>query len=381
VSEYDESEQLPDDDLVRALRAPGSSAELGREREYVAAYREAVGATTAPVPLARRHARRLSTGGTALVVAVALSGGAAAYTGHLPDPVQEIAHSVIGAPQPDPVSPAADAPAPEPSQATARPQPASPGASPSTGSAPSSAPAPATSAQPTPTPSPTRGSAGVSPGQGSSATAAPGDQPSPPPPPPPAPPRAAAARITAAAHVAAYGEAVRLAGQLTTSDGAPAHDVRVALQVARGDGWQVVSRTVTDAAGRASAGSLPVTGLARYRWRAAGVHSRGWQLRVRAALSSEATVGDQQTTITATAVGASAGDRVLLYTVVRGQPKVVGRARLAADGTASFAFRTPATRRAFVVRLPKTPDHTAARSRTVVAPPPGRPSGDPAPRP
>ncbi len=378
MSEHDEPQRWPDDDLeargleewddddlVRALRAPGSPGELGHEQEYVAAFRQASGPVVAPVPLVRRAARRLGTGGTAVVVAVALGGGvAAAYTGNLPDPVQEIAHSVIGAPAPEPdLAPAAGPlTTASPSPATTSP---SASASPAPSASPSAQPTASPGDQPSAAPSPTRG-AGASPGQGASATAAPTDQPGTSPAPPP-PPRATAARITAAAHLAAYGQTVALEGRLSTSTDAPAAGIRVALQVARGDGWQIVTTTVTDAAGQASASSLPVTGLAKYRWRAAGVHSRVWQLKARATLSSTADVGDPQTTITATAVGAKAGDQALLYTVVRGQATVVGRGQIAADGTVSFTFRTPAARRVFVVRLPATPDHTAARSRVVVS--------------
>ena len=89
-----------DDDLVRALRAPGTATELADQERYVAAFRETRGSTVRSLP--RRAAGRLGAGGTAVVVTVALTSGvAAAYTGRLPDPVQQIAHSVIGAPAPD----------------------------------------------------------------------------------------------------------------------------------------------------------------------------------------------------------------------------------------------------------------------------------------
>ncbi len=43
-------------------------------------------------------------------MAVALSAGAAAaYTGNLPDPVQQLAHTVIGAPAPETPAPRAEA--------------------------------------------------------------------------------------------------------------------------------------------------------------------------------------------------------------------------------------------------------------------------------
>ena len=106
MSEHDDDlARWADDDLVRALRAPGTAVELAEEEQYVAAFREARGATPKVRSLPRRAAGRLGAGGTAVVVTVALTSGvAAAYTGHLPDPVQQIAHSVIGAPAPDTAS-------------------------------------------------------------------------------------------------------------------------------------------------------------------------------------------------------------------------------------------------------------------------------------
>ena len=103
MSEQDDLARWADDDLVRALRAPGTAAELADEEQYVAAFREARGSTSKVRSLPRRTIGRLGAGGTAVVVTVALTSGmAAAYTGHLPDPVQQIAHSVIGAPAPAP---------------------------------------------------------------------------------------------------------------------------------------------------------------------------------------------------------------------------------------------------------------------------------------
>ena len=120
MSEYDDAVDHTDDDLaewadnelVKALRAPGLDDELTDEQRFLAAFRETAGASSGPSGAGRKptsiSARRLGAGGTAVVVAVALSGGvAAAYTGNLPDPVQQFAHTVIGAPAPDPETPRA----------------------------------------------------------------------------------------------------------------------------------------------------------------------------------------------------------------------------------------------------------------------------------
>ena len=91
-----------DDELVRALRAPGTASELAGEERYVAAYRSTRTSRGPNVSPLRRGVRRLGAGGTTVVAVVALSSGvaAAAYTRHLPEPVQRVAHQVLGAPAP-----------------------------------------------------------------------------------------------------------------------------------------------------------------------------------------------------------------------------------------------------------------------------------------
>ncbi len=96
------SGQEPDgQDLERALRAPGSPAELADQDRYLAMFRaarDAAGTTpAAPVATAgatRRTVRRLGTGSVAaLVIAVGTAGVAAAYTASLPAPTVSSAGS------------------------------------------------------------------------------------------------------------------------------------------------------------------------------------------------------------------------------------------------------------------------------------------------
>src|SRR5262249_20210306 len=64
------------------------------EERFVTAYRAAGRSNVRSLP--RRAVGRLGAGGTAVVVTVALTSGvAAAYTRHLPDPVQRFAHTLI----------------------------------------------------------------------------------------------------------------------------------------------------------------------------------------------------------------------------------------------------------------------------------------------
>lgn len=382
MSEYDDAVDHTDDDLaewadndlVKALRAPGLDDELTEEQRFLAAYRETAGASSgAPAGPLRKptsiSARRLGAGGTAVVVAVALSGGvAAAYTGNLPDPVQQFAHTVIGAPAPEPETPRARS-GPEGDD---RHGPSSPAATGSTSPVvPSTSPTPSTS----PKPSPTGGGHSGRPSDAPSSRPAAGDPsgspsstPSSSPPPAPDPP--AAVSMSAASHTVGYGTTMSLAGHLTTADGSPVAGHRIGLLIHDASGWSVVLKTTTDDAGDVVTLSRPVTGLQRYRWRVHGhVRSEGWRVRVDATLAASADAGSTTTAISASAVGAHAGDTVELYRWLGGQPTMVGQAAVNDAGQATFEVPTPKRRKVFVVRLVATPDHTAARAKAVVRPP------------
>ena len=89
--EHEESDELPDIPLVRALHGPTSPAELHGAAGILEAYRHA---HSYRAPRAR-WSLRMSASGTTLAVAIALSGGvAAAYTAHLPEPLQRAAHGL-----------------------------------------------------------------------------------------------------------------------------------------------------------------------------------------------------------------------------------------------------------------------------------------------
>jgi hypothetical protein len=102
--------------LIAAASAPGTPDELAGESAVVAAFTRASRGVSPSSPLPSR-ARRLPVLSTLLagkVVAAAAAGGiaiagtaAAAYTGNLPDALQDVAHQTIGAPAAD-ASDAAD---------------------------------------------------------------------------------------------------------------------------------------------------------------------------------------------------------------------------------------------------------------------------------
>lgn len=368
-------------DLVAALRAPGSADELADEARFVDAFRQHHQTVLAPVvpaqrPPRRLNARRLGTGGTAVVVAVALTGGvAAAYTGNLPDPVQHFAHVVIGAPAPSPDrrTPAAADDATGDASPSAATSPSAgpsagpsddPGASQSTGADPSGA------GSASGDPSSTTG--GSSQGSGPSRTPSPTEEPSSSPSPVVDPP--AALTMSGSSHLASFGATISLSGRLTTASGAPAVGRKAVLLVRDASGWAAVAKVTADGSGNVAATSRSVTGAQHYRWRAKpGVKSGTWRVKVNATVSATADVGATTTTITAATVGASAGDTVELYTRVGGRVVKVGQAGVSAGGTATFEFPTPARKRAFGVRLVPTRDHTAARAKVSVAPSAGRP--------
>jgi hypothetical protein len=372
MSEQDDLAPWADDDLVRALRAPGTDVELADEQQYVSAFREARGSTSSVRPLARRTVGRLGAGGTAVVLTVALTSGmAAAYTGHLPDPVQQIAHSVIGAPAPAPGAGRAGAAPVRPGHHLS---PAAPG------STATSAPSSGSTAPPASTPTDT-GTASSQPTAGPSAPSdarspsAPTNGPSSTSTPTATTPTATAGTpggMTAAGgtHRAGVGETVTLSGTLTTTDGAPLPDYPVVLQVRGPRGWQAVAATTTDATGAATTVTPPLTRTARFRWHTDHhVHSTRWLVEMVPTVSAAATVSGSTTVLSVTTLGGRPGDQVQLVRRVRHHAAGSRVATLDASGSVSVTVDTPGRRAAYLVRLAPTPLHTGARARVVVVPP------------
>ena len=88
----DPDDELLNAPLVRALQSPALPGELAGEDAALAAFRAA-----SPSRRRRRRTIRLATGATALVAAMAVTGGvAAAYPTTLPEPVQNAIHTVLG---------------------------------------------------------------------------------------------------------------------------------------------------------------------------------------------------------------------------------------------------------------------------------------------
>ena len=371
MSELDDDlARWADDDLVRALRAPGTSQELADQDRYVAAFRETRPRTLRSLP--RRAAGRLGAGGTAVVVTVALSSGvAAAYTGNLPDPVQSVVNSVlgpIGPPAPDSGSHhATSAGSAHGSQAV---QP------PATGT--TSTPEPSATATPTSGPTPSGGTGHghhpTGPGPRGGPTGGPTTGPTDPSSSPTSDPgtgsSAAAMTMGAPTHRVLVDQPLTLSSLVTTVDGTPVAGQQVVLQVRRPRHWRPVTTATTDATGAASVTTPPVTRSARFRWRTVPhVHSTVWRVRMVPTLSTTADIGGATTLITTGTDGGRPGDRVLLLRWVHHRLVRAQRGRLDPSDSVGFQVPTPSRRSVYAVRLLPTRRHAAARARVPIEPP------------
>ncbi len=362
----DDLDGWADDELVRALRAPGTATELADQQQYVAAFRGAHRSNVRSLP--RRAAGRLGAGGTAVVVTVALSSGvAAAYTGHLPDPVQRIAHSVMGAPAPDVTGrhhPTASGPHGGPVTGRS----ADPGTT--TSSDPTDAPSTGPSSSPDGPASPgdtgpagdhhhgtKQPSANDTP---SSSTSSPPTSGSP----------ASAVSMSAPAHRVDLGQTLTLTGLVTDATGAalPGHDA--VLQQHVDHQWRDVAEATADSTGVASAVTPAVTRSTRFRWHAdQDVTSTPWFVKMVPTMSLTADVGGTSTVLSPSVQGAGPADRIEVFRHRAGRSTLVRRARLDASGSAEVSVLTPRRHTAYVVRLLGTKRHAGARARVVVVPP------------
>ena len=354
-----------DDDLVRALRAPGTATELAEQEQYVGAFREAGRSTVRSLP--RRAAGRFGAGGTAVVVTVALTSGvAAAFTGNLPDPVQQVAHSVIGAPAPDTDARHHGAASGPHGHGVA------PSTDPSATSAPTDGPTDSPSSStgvPTSSPSGDHDRpAGSDPGHdgpsndpSSGATS---------PPTTTSGASASAMTMSAPAHRVGLGQTLTLTGLVTDVAGEPLPGQAVVLQVRGPRRWRPVVETTADASGLATAVTPAITRSARFRWHADhGIASTRWLVRMVPTLTLSADVGGSRTTLAVATQGARAGDRFQVFRHLAGRAALVRRGRVDTSGTAAVSVLTPRRHATYVVRLLPTKRHAATRARVRVVPP------------
>jgi len=402
----DDLHGFDEESLLAALRAPGSSDELAHEERYVAAFREAgaprhsrgrtgVGGR---VPSRRGGAVRRLGAGTALAVAVGVSFGgvAAAYTGDLPDPLQEFAHRVlgpVGAPPVDkaprraaaprsPAAPTSESATPSPSESvavTTPPASASPTSEPSKKSKPSKGSTgrpeadPTTTASPDPSATPSAAAAPTStPEITPSPSVTPSGSPSPSEPPSasPPPPVAAAVTIALSAHRVDVGQTASIRGAVTAGDGSPVPEAQVALQRRGPDGWERIATATSDDSGSVTFESAPVTQTLVLRLRSASVTSDPWLVLMHPLLSLSSQIAGssgepddsaETVVISVSAAGGQTGDRVILVTRKGGRSVTVGEGVLNSDGSVDFGVIQSKRRASYVVVLQRTSAHSASR--------------------
>jgi hypothetical protein len=411
--------------LERALRAPGTPAELSEEARYAAMFR-AQGPTAGPSPVAaassggaRRAVRRLGAGSTlAVAFAVASAGVAAAYASSLPDPVQRVFHSVlapIGVPPAQPqgharTPQARPTPEPTPPDASAAPAPSSspetdpavppsqlpsedatPGATdPGSTASPSDGPTTTPSESPTETPSEATASPTTTPTTTPTPTptptptTAPSTTPSPTvtttPTPTATPASVSIVSAGAGQRVAPGGTAV-VTGQVVAADGTPVPDAPVVLQGRGTSGWHRIAVAPTASDGSVSMTTGQIEESTTVRLRSGSVSSAAWRIEVQPTLVVSAQTSGAVTTLSVAASGARAGDTVVLLVRHDGVLDQQARGTLDSAGGARFSVPTPTRTTRYVVRLPATPTHAFASARVAVdpptTPPPSTPSSAP----
>ena len=322
----------------------------------------------------RRGVRRLGAGGTTVVAVVALSSGvaAAAYTRHLPDPVQRVVHDVLGAPAPGPrrrPTPQADPPPPSPTDVA--------------GSTDAGSPPPHPRRRPTHgAPTQTRAGPTSGPTSGTHAprrprhrrrsappTADPDGRARPRHPPPPSPRRHPPHRYRrpspcpGTSHRATPGSSMTLSGHASprpTARRSPAHDV--VLQRRGPHRWLRVAVATADDSGAVSFTTPPADATARYRLVGApGVRSDVWRVVLVPRVTADSSGRRSGRRRDATVQGARPGDRVVAAPA--GPPPAAGGRP--DDGRAATArppgASTPARTTTYVVRLPATRPTPARR--------------------
>jgi hypothetical protein len=374
-------EMWDDDPLVRALRAPGTTAELAGEDTALAAFRSAV-----PRRSKRRLARRMGTGAGTLTIAVAFSGGvAAAYTHTLPDPMQRVAHSWFGGigvgappvtraltghvPRPHPSHGPGAAVAPSPTGTTA---PSSPPASHRAG-------APAGAASPRPSRPAAHPSAKPSRSVAPKAPAGPGSGTSPKPKPKPTPTatspvrphlRPAAVSASVSAQRISPESGVTMSGRLTTSSGAAVPDRRVVVQsrpAGQHQGWSPVGSARTDSNGSVTIGVSALSRTTRLRLKAPHrVHSSVATVVVVPAMDASISRDGDNYDVTVTSAGLQPDDTLVVVRRLRGRRMVIARVGVDSSGNAGFSVSVPPKRDVtFRVHTRHTAAHAGAKTSFV----------------
>jgi 5-hydroxyisourate hydrolase-like protein (transthyretin family) len=358
VARNDDEEQWRDDPLVRALRAPGTPAELADEHEFVAAFRDSRRGSGS----VRRLVGRFGIGATTAVTTIALTAGvaAAAYTQTLPDPVQRFAHRVlepVGVPAPPPVRPAAPTQAQAPVTTPSKPHPTSA--------------ATTTAAKPTPTAStpppilPTAGASILLPPESPDPTA---------PTTPSVPPAsdehvrtaAAALSLSVSSSTAVVGSTVTVSGVVTSAEGRPLRHRRVRLLArSAGQKWSRVATARTDRAGGVTFETPALGRTTKIRLRTTDhVRSTSSWIVVKPIVTAQVSETAGISTVVVTVQGGQPADSVSAYRRRDGRWVKVASVQLDENASTVLTVPTPKHRVHLVVRARSTREH--GHDQTVV---------------
>jgi hypothetical protein len=364
----DDLSAFHDDPLFRALTGPGTPEELAGEAEALAAFTAAV-----PARSRRRFVGRLGIAGSALGIAVAMSGGAAAaYTGSLPDPLQRFAADVFGVigvdqPEDEPATTANDKHALPPvttptaatSLTTSRPGPGGPPVvkpkhhhrdhpkpshEPTTAPSPTATPVPVTTPTPTPTPTPTE------------TTPVPSDS----------------ITISLSGTTVEPGESITTYGRLATASGDPiaGQDVWLIERSPGQAGVAQVASGTTDADGTVTLSTPPLDHSVWLRL-VTGTKVRSAPIAVilKPSLQVSVDTHGSETTILVTATGGNAGDVIDVQIRSGGAWQDFASSQLDGSGQAAFGAMTPtATTAHYRALLPRTAAHAFALTTFTIDP-------------
>ncbi len=189
------------------------------------------------------------------------------------------------------------------------------------------------------------------------------------------PPRPDALVIGADTHHTGWGASVTIRGEVRVAGGAPLPGQEVVLQVRGPQRWRPVGVATSDAFGGVAIPTPAAEQTAVYRLRAGPATSVRWRVALVPALSATVATGTSNTDLTVSALGGRVGDAVVLLRRVDGALVPVLQATLDAAGTARFEVTPGQHPTRYVVRLPATAAHDAARVPVVI--PPADPSFSP----
>jgi hypothetical protein len=182
------------------------------------------------------------------------------------------------------------------------------------------------------------------------------------------PPPAASVSLAAPSHRVPVGQSLTVSGVVRAGDGSPLPGRPVTLLVRGAHRWRAVARTTTDPGGAVAFATPAARRTTAYRLRTAnGVRSTAWRVVMVPTLSASAAPAATTVTLTATAQGGRAGDRVVLLRRVGDRLVRLRHGPLGTDGTITFVVPHRRLDTTYVVRLVGTRAHAPATTQVGVS--------------